>query len=100
MAERAAAQDRQRNAENLSAGNSEQQAGRNAGKTGEDEGTGAAERRAMITLTDRQAAGIVADLERLLRSAKDLRSYNTTRKILLTLKKKQRNELLHSRKGR
>ena len=56
----------------------------------------------MITLTDRQAAIIMADLERLLRSAKDLGSYNTARKILLTIKKKtKKNEQLHNtRKGR
>ena len=54
----------------------------------------------MITLTDRQAAMIMADLEKLLRSAKDLKSYNTTRKILLILKKKQRHEFLHKRQGR
>lgn len=53
----------------------------------------------MVTLTDRQAAQMVADLERLLRSTKDLKAYNTTRKILLTIKKKQRYELLHNRKG-
>ena len=53
----------------------------------------------MVTLTDRQTAQMVADLEILLKSATDLRSYNTTRKILLTLKKKQRYELLHNRKS-
>jgi hypothetical protein len=52
----------------------------------------------MVTLTDRQTAVMVADLEKLLKSATDLRSYNTTRKILLMLKKKQRYELLHNRK--
>ena len=53
----------------------------------------------MVTLTDRQAVKIVADLERLMRSSPDLKAYNTTRKILLTLKKKIRHELLHNRKG-
>ena len=52
----------------------------------------------MVTLTDRQTAQMVADLEKLLKSATDLRSYNTTRKILLMIKKKQRYELLHNRK--
>ena len=52
----------------------------------------------MVTLTDRQTAVMVADLEKLLKSATDLRSYNTTRKILLMIKKKQRYELLHNRK--
>ena len=51
----------------------------------------------MVTLTDRQTAQMVADLEKLLKSATDLRSYNTTRKILLMIKKKQRYELLHNR---
>lgn len=55
----------------------------------------------MITITDRQAAMIVADLEKMLRTAPDLKTYNTVRKILLTIKKKIRHEqLLHSRKGR
>lgn len=53
----------------------------------------------MVTLTDRQAARMVADLERLMRSAKDLRTYNTIRTILLTIKKKQRYDNLHNRKG-
>ena len=52
----------------------------------------------MVTLTDRQAAAMVADLEKLQRSAKDLRTYNTIRKQLLILKKKLRYELLHNRK--
>lgn len=52
----------------------------------------------MVTLTDRQAAQMVADLDRLLRSTKDLKAYNTIRKVLLTLKKKQRYDLLHNRK--
>lgn len=44
---------------------------------------------------------IVADLEKMLRTAPDLKTYNTVRKILLTIKKKIRHEqLLHSRKGR
>lgn len=51
----------------------------------------------MVTLTDRQTAVMVADLEKLLKSATDLRSY-TTRKLLLMIKKKQRYELLHNRK--
>ena len=42
----------------------------------------------MVTLTDRQTAMMVADLEKVLRSTKDLKAYNTTRKILLILKKK------------
>ena len=52
----------------------------------------------MVTLTDRQTAVMVADLERVLRSTKDLKAYNTIRKVLLTLRKKQRYELLHNRK--
>ena len=55
----------------------------------------------MITITDRQAAMIVADLEKMLRTAPDLRTYNTIRKTLLTIKKKIRHEqFLHSRKSR
>ena len=52
----------------------------------------------MVTLTDRQEAVMVAGLERALRSTKDLKAYNTIRKVLLTIKKKQRYELLHNRK--
>jgi hypothetical protein len=52
----------------------------------------------MVKLTDRQAAMIVADLEKLMRSAPDLRAYNTTRKLLITFKKKIRYEFLHNRK--
>jgi hypothetical protein len=52
----------------------------------------------MVTLTERQTAVMVADLERVLRSTKDLKAYNTIRKVLLTIKKKQRYELLHNRK--
>ena len=53
----------------------------------------------MVTLTDRQTAMMVADLEKVLRSTKDLKAYNTTRKLLLMLKRKQRYELLHKGKG-
>ena len=53
---------------------------------------------AMVTLTDRQAAKMVADLEKVLRSTKDLKAYNTIRKVLLIIKKRQRYELLHNRK--
>lgn len=42
---------------------------------------------------------MIADIERLMRSADTLKDYNTLRKILLTLKKKQRYELLHNRKS-
>ena len=52
----------------------------------------------MVRLTDRQAAKMVADLERVLRSTKDLKAYNTIRKVLLIIKKRQRYELLHNRK--
>lgn len=53
---------------------------------------------AMVRLTDRQAAKMVADLEKVLRSTKDLKAYNTIRKVLLIIKKRQRYELLHNRK--
>lgn len=53
----------------------------------------------MVTLTDRQAAMMVADLEKLLRSANDLKTYNTVRKNLLIIKKKQRYELYNKRKS-
>lgn len=53
----------------------------------------------MVTLTDRQAVKMIADIERLMRSADNNKNYNTLRKILLTLKKKQRYELLHNRKS-
>ena len=52
----------------------------------------------MVTLTDRQAAMMVADLEKLQRSTNDLKAYNTIRRMLLTLRKKQRYDLLHNRK--
>lgn len=54
---------------------------------------------AMVRLTDRQAAKMVADLERVLRATKDLKAYNTIRKVLLIIKKRQRYELLHNRKN-
>lgn len=54
---------------------------------------------AMVRLTDRQAAKMVADLEKVLRSTKDLKAYNTIRKVLLIIKKRQRYELLHNRKN-
>lgn len=53
----------------------------------------------MVTLTDRQAAMMVADLEKLMRSAHDLKIYNTIRKNLLIIKKKQRYELYNKRKS-
>ena len=53
----------------------------------------------MVTLTDRQAVMMMADIERLMRSAKTNKEYNTLRKILLTIKKKQRYDLLHNRKS-
>lgn len=53
---------------------------------------------AMVRLTDRQAAKMVADLEKVLRATKDLKTYNTIRKTLLIIKKRQRYELLHNRK--
>ena len=52
----------------------------------------------MVTLTDRQAVKMIADINRLMRSAKSLKEYNTLRTILLTLKKKQRYDTLHNRK--
>ena len=53
---------------------------------------------AMVRLTDRQAAKMVADLEKVMRSTRDLKTYNTIRKVLLIIKKRQRYELLHNRK--
>lgn len=53
----------------------------------------------MVTLTHRQTVMMIADIERLMRSAGTNRDYNTLRKILLTLKKKQKYELLHNRKS-
>lgn len=53
----------------------------------------------MVTLTDRQAAAMVADLQKLMRSCADLKIYNTLRKNLLIIKKKQRYELYNKRKG-
>jgi hypothetical protein len=53
----------------------------------------------MVTLTHRQTVMMIADIERLMKSAGTNRDYNTLRKILLTLKKKQRYELLHNRKS-
>ena len=53
----------------------------------------------MVTLTDRQAAVMMSDIERLMRSAKNNKDYNTLRKHLLIIKKKVRYELLHNRKG-
>ena len=52
----------------------------------------------MVTLTDRQAVKMIADIERLMRSATSLKEYNTLRTILLTLKKKLRYDTLHNRK--
>ena len=52
----------------------------------------------MVTLTDKQAARMVAALEKLMRSAHTLKEYNSLRSIVLTLKKKQRYELLHKGK--
>lgn len=52
----------------------------------------------MVTLTDKQALAMMSDLERLMKSAKNNRYYNTLRKHLLTFKKKIRYELLHKRK--
>lgn len=53
----------------------------------------------MVTLTDRQAAMMVADLEKVMRSARDLKIYNAIRKNLLIIKKKQRYELYNKRKS-
>lgn len=53
----------------------------------------------MVTLTHRQTVMMIADIERLMKSAGTNRDYNTLRKILLTLKKKQRYELPHNRKS-
>jgi hypothetical protein len=52
----------------------------------------------MVTLTDRQAVKMIADIDRLMRSANNNKDYNSLRKILLTLKKKQRYDTLHNRK--
>lgn len=52
----------------------------------------------MVTLTDRQAVKMIADIDRLMRSATTLKEYNTLRTILLTLKKKHRYDTLHNRK--
>ena len=52
----------------------------------------------MVTMTDKQAARIVAALEKLMKSAHTLKEYNQIRTIVLQLKKKQRYELLHKRK--
>lgn len=52
----------------------------------------------MITLTDRQTVKMIADIERLMRSAVTNKDYNTLRNILLTFKRKQRYDLLHNRK--
>ena len=52
----------------------------------------------MVTLTERQAVAMATDLDRLMKSAKNNKDYNTLRKHLLTLKKKLRYELLHKRK--
>lgn len=52
----------------------------------------------MVTLTDNQAAQMVAALEKLMRSAHTLKDFNTIRKIYLIIKKKYRYELLHKRK--
>jgi hypothetical protein len=49
-------------------------------------------------MTDKQAARIVAALEKLMKSAHTLKEYNSIRTIVLQLKKKQRYELLHKRK--
>ena len=53
----------------------------------------------MVTLTDKQADRMVSALEKLLRSANDLKQYNTIRTLLLTMRKKQRYELHNKRKS-
>ena len=53
----------------------------------------------MITLTTKQVDELIIALETGKRSARTNKDYNKIRKQLLILKKKQRHELLHNRKG-
>lgn len=53
----------------------------------------------MVTLTTKQVDDLIIALELGKRSAQNNRDFNRIRKILLTIKKKQRYDLLHNRKG-
>lgn len=53
----------------------------------------------MVTLTTKQVDDLIIALETGKRSAQNNRDFNRIRKQLLILKKKQRYDLLHNRKG-
>lgn len=53
----------------------------------------------MVTLTTKQVDELIIALETGKRSAQNNRDFNRIRKQLLILKKKQRYDLLHNRKG-
>lgn len=53
----------------------------------------------MIMLTTKQVDDLIVALELGKKSAQNNKDFNKIRKILLTVKKKQRYELLHNREG-